>query len=583
MARFPDGWLSELYSRNDIVDVVSAHTSLTERSGRFWGLCPFHKEKTPSFSVSRDKQVYYCFGCKQGGNVVNFVMKAENVSFGEAIEILSRRAGMELPDKIDDKEYMLLKRKKQQIKDLNKLAARYYHETLFSPQGRKAFEYLKNRGIDEPVMKRFGLGYAPDGWDSVLELARSKGVPDETIRESGLVLVKNNNMYDAFRGRVMFPIFSPLGEVVAFGGRVLGDGTPKYLNTKETLVFNKRRNLYGIDLIRRMAKVKSAVLVEGYMDVVSLCAHGVKAAVASLGTALTKEQAALLKRYTSEVFVAYDGDEAGEIATMKAIETLSAAGFRVRVIRFGDGLDPDEFVKTRGLKGFAQLVKNAPDSISYKLEVKKKEFDVSTADGKERYAIAAAKIIEGIESPIIKERYIKKLAEETGFSPGSISGEAQKKGAQKNSNANNRYNRIEKTDDGTESLLLAFLLGSPAYAQSVSGMVSEEDFSFGPHKNIFSALLGSVKKGIQPTYAELISELGAEEDVNEAARLSGLQVVADDPGAFLKDCAAKLKKERLMRRRLELAKLLQTASGAERSKLLAEISELDKEFIKLRV
>ena len=578
MARFTEDWLSALYSKSDIVDVVSGYTTLSERGGRHWGLCPFHNEKTPSFSVSRDKQLYYCFGCKQGGNVANFIMKIENVSFPEAVEILARRAGMEMPEVVDDRAYRQLKIKKQKIIEMNRTAAKFYHDTLYSGKGKAALDYLKKRGIDDRAIKRFGLGYAPDSWDAVSNLLKDKGFSQSVIKESGLVSVKNNKVFDTFRNRVVFPIISPIGDVIAFGGRVLDDSLPKYLNTRETAVFNKRKNLYGIDIIRRLTEIKSAVIVEGYMDVVSLCAHGVKAVVASLGTALTKEQAILLKRYTSSVYIAYDGDEAGEAATLKAIGILLSQGFKVRIVRFDKDEDPDEFIRANGLAAFARKVKNAPDSITYRIDLKKREFDINTDDGMEQYAIASSKIIEGIESPIIRERYVQKLAKETGYSEESIKSQIQKKDMHKNTNDNNRYNRIKNEEDNAESAFLAFLLGNPWLTTDVIDDIKADDMALKSHKIIFSALYDSVKRGIQPSYAEILSELDSEEDRSEAVRLSDIQVVVDEPKAYLKDCVSRVKAQAIARRRQQLVESLLNAGADERSKLLAEIGELDKEL-----
>lgn len=581
MAKFTDTWLSELYAKNDIVDIISGYTTLSERGGRFWGLCPFHHEKTPSFSVNREKQLYYCFGCKQGGNVTNFIMKIENFSFSEAIEILAKRAHLEMPKAIEDNQYRERKQNKQKITEMNKLAAMYYFETLHSPKGKKALEYLKKRGIEENIIKRFGLGYAPDEWDNVMHMLKEKGFSQSLIKESGLVSVKNNNMYDMFRNRVMFPIINTFGAVIAFGGRVLDDTVPKYLNTKETLVFNKRRNLYGIDLIRKLRKVKSVVIVEGYMDVVSLQAHGVKSVVASLGTALTKEQAVLLKRYSSDVFIAYDGDEAGEIATMKAMDILSQEGLQVKVIRFEKSMDPDDFIKTYGLQGFAGKVKDAPSAIGYKLDTKKRVFDLQTEDGKEKYAIEASKIIGSIESPIIRERYAQRLAKETGYSQHSILGQIQNGDEVKNTNVNNRYNNIEKSDvDGVESALLAYVLANVQHMQDIADDISAEDFTDKSHKNIFIVLYDSVKRGIQPTYAELLSGLEYEDDRSEAVRLSNMQVTADNPVAYLKDCIVNMHMRKLTQKRQSLLESLRDVPGEEKRKLLTEIGEIDKELSK---
>jgi DNA primase len=459
VAKLDDVWLSELYAKNDIVDVISSYTSLAERGGRYWGLCPFHNEKTPSFSVSKDRQLYYCFGCKQGGNVANFVMKADNLMFGEAVEALARRVGMSVPQAVEDKEYRQIKEKKRKLAEMHKMAARYYFDTLHSPAGARALEYLKRRGIGEDTIRRFGLGFAPDSWDDVARLLADNGYSPELIGESGLVSMKKGKGFDAFRSRVMFPIINVFGEVIAFGGRVIGDGEPKYLNTRDTLLFNKRRNLYGIDLLRRQRNIKSAVIVEGYMDVVSLCAHGVNAAVASLGTALTREQAVLLKRYTKDVFLAYDGDEAGEIATQKALVILEAEELNVRVIRFESGMDPDDFIRKFGLQGFAKKVRAAMPPDSFRLEVKKRDFDMNSEDGKEGFAIAASKIIAQIESPIRRERFAEQVSEETGYSMSSILGQMQRLVREKNTNTNNRYNSIEKSvHDDAEDTFLAYAM-----------------------------------------------------------------------------------------------------------------------------
>ncbi len=583
MARFSDVWLSELYTKSDIVDVISEYTTLTERGGRYWGLCPFHHEKTPSFSVNREKQLYYCFGCKQGGNVANFIMKVENLTFGESVEQLARRCGLPMPQMIDDKQYREVKEKKLKIAAMHKLAARFYHDTLMSPEGKTALGYLKKRGIGEDAVKRFGLGYSPDRWDSVASLLAENGYSSALINESGLVTAKNDKVFDTFRNRVMYPIINVFGDVIAFGGRVLDDSTPKYLNTKETTLFNKRRNLYGIDLLRRQQSIKSAVIVEGYMDVVSMYAHGVKSVVASLGTALTKEQAVLIKRYTNDVFIAYDGDEAGEIATQKAMDILEAEGLSVRVIRFDEGLDPDDFIRKFGLTGFARKVKTAPSAIGYRLEIKKREYMLDTEDGREGYAIEAAKIISRIDSPIKRERYAETIAEQSGYSAASILGQMHKKNSNENTNANYRYNKTEKTvTDGSQSAFLSCAMEDIRYFADVADSISAEEFVLKTHKNIFSALYDSVKRGIQPTNAELLSQLEDEEDRNEAVRLMGIKTAADDPPVFLKDCVTRMRIERREREREALKEALRGASIDEQRKLLAKIGEIDKELNQIR-
>ncbi len=579
MARYDDVWLSELYAKNDIVDVISSYTTLSERGGRYWGLCPFHHEKTPSFSVSKDRQLYYCFGCKQGGNVTNFIMKVDSLTFGEAVEVLARRVGLAVPQTVDDKEFREAKEKKKKIADMHKIAARHYFDTLHTPAGARALDYLKRRGINEETIRRFGLGFATDSWDSVARLLSDNGFSQELIAESGLVSVKNGKSFDTFRSRVMFPIINVFGEVIAFGGRVIGEGEPKYLNTRDTLLFNKRRNLYGIDNIKKQRNIKSAVIVEGYMDVVSLCANGVKAAVASLGTALTREQAVLLKRYTENVFLAYDGDQAGEIATQKALGILEAEGLNIRVIRFEEGMDPDDFIRKQGLKGFAGKVKTAMSPDSYRLEVIKRGFDLSSEDGREGYAEEASKVIARIGSEIRRERYAEQVSEETGYSVASILGQLQRLERDKNTNTNNRYNSIEKSaNDDAEETFLAYAMENTLLLNDLKGELNSELFELDPHKIIFSALYDSAKKGIQPTYAELLSELEEERTRSEAARLAGVQTVADDPQVCMQDCLNGIRVRRLEKRRQALKEELRSARGDRMRELLAQISELDKEL-----
>lgn len=584
MARFPDVWMSDLYAKSDIVDVISSYTTLTERGGNYWGLCPFHNEKLPSFSVNREKQFYYCFGCKQGGNVTNFIMQTENLSFGEAVEFLARRAGLPMPQMVDDMRFAQIKQKKQTIAQMNKKAAQFYRDALYSPKGTEALKYLKNRGIGEDAIKLFGLGYAPDEWDSVAALLGKEGFSQSLINESGLVTVKDNKQYDMFRGRIMFPIINAIGDVIAFGGRVLGEAVPKYLNTKETALFNKRFNLYGINILRKQRSARSAVIVEGYMDVVSMFAHGVKAVVASLGTALTKQQALLLKRYVSDCYIAYDGDEAGEAATKKAIDILETQGLSVRVIRFEPGQDPDDFIKKHGLSGFAEKVKAAPGSVGYKLNCAEAEHDLSTEDGKEAFAIEASNILSAIESPITRERYAEQVSKKTGYSQTSVIGQMQKKSVNKNISTSNRYNNTLKGDNtDAQTAFLSYAMANTRYFEKASEDLTAEDFLTQPHKNIFSALCECAKRGIQPTYAEIISELEAQEDRNEAAYLAGIEVFADDPSAYLEDCAKRIRVNKRKAERAELFAKLRGASGDEKRKLLADIGRIDKELSEARL
>lgn len=358
MAKYEDEQnIREIESRIDIVELVSETVNLSRKGNNYWGLCPFHPEKTPSFSVNRDKQMYYCFGCHVGGNIFSFVMKKDGLEFKEALEILAAKAGIEIARPQDRK---IIDQRKQ-IVAVNNAATQYYQEMLISQQGRIARDYLEKRGIISESISSFKLGYAPDEWNSVEEYLLKKGFSAETVKLSGLIKrsENQNRFYDLFRNRIIFPIFQYMQDVVGFGGRSLGDGLPKYLNTAETELFSKRKNLYGLSQARESIREANTVfLVEGYMDCIKLQQSGIKNVVASLGTALTEDQARILRRYTEKVIVLYDGDEAGQRETLRAITVLRAANLKVEVVSLPSGKDPDEYLDNYGKEGFLQYIQN---------------------------------------------------------------------------------------------------------------------------------------------------------------------------------------------------------------------------------
>lgn len=358
MAKYEDEQnIREIESRIDIVELVSETVNLSRKGNNYWGLCPFHPEKTPSFSVNRDKQMYYCFGCHVGGNIFSFVMKKDGLEFKEALEILAAKAGIEIARPQDRK---IIDQRKQ-IMAVNNAATQYYQEMLISQQGRIARDYLEKRGIISESISSFKLGYAPDEWNSVEEYLLKKGFSAETVKLSGLIKrsENQNRFYDLFRNRIIFPIFQYMQDVVGFGGRSLGDGLPKYLNTAETELFSKRKNLYGLSQARESIREANTVfLVEGYMDCIKLQQSGIKNVVASLGTALTEDQARILRRYTEKVIVLYDGDEAGQRETLRAITVLRAANLKVEVVSLPSGKDPDEYLDNYGKEGFLQYIQN---------------------------------------------------------------------------------------------------------------------------------------------------------------------------------------------------------------------------------
>lgn len=412
--RFTDAWLEELRSRVPIEEVVSEYVRLKQKGKRFWGLCPFHGEKTPSFSVDSESQLYYCFGCHKGGTVFNFVMDLERMEFPEAVKYLAERAHMEIPE--DDRQspgQRMSANERERMYEANVMAARYFHSLLWTDEGAKALNYLYSRGLNDHDIKKSGLGAAPGGWDTLTKLLEEKGFERGLLVRAGLTVERDGRAYDMFRGRVIFPIINPQGKVLGFGGRAMGDMQPKYLNTPDTPVFNKRNGLYALNMAKNERQAGRLVLVEGYMDVVSLRKYGVQAVVATLGTALTEEQARLMKRYTGEVWISYDGDGAGRKAALRAIEILDAAGLATKVLDYPAGMDPDDFIKQNGIEGFNAL-KKIP-AVEYRMLRARDDLDISTQDGMTQYALRACAIIRGIKNPVEAENYLRRLANETGY------------------------------------------------------------------------------------------------------------------------------------------------------------------------
>lgn len=412
--RFTDAWLEELRSRVPIEEVVSEYVRLKQKGKRFWGLCPFHGEKTPSFSVDSESQLYYCFGCHKGGTVFNFVMDLERMEFPEAVKYLAERAHMELPE--DDRrsdDHRMSSNEREKMYEANVTAARYFHSLLWTDEGAEALNYLYGRGLNDHDIKKSGLGASPRGWDTLTKLLEEKGFERSLIARAGLAVEKDGRAYDMFRGRVIFPIINPQGKVLGFGGRAMGDAQPKYLNTPDTPVFNKRNGLYALNLAKNERQAGRLVLVEGYMDVVSLRKYGVQGVVATLGTALTEEQARLMKRYTGEVWISYDGDSAGRKAALRALDILDVAGLSTKVLDYPGGMDPDDFVKANGLEGFNALRKI--DGVEYRMLRARDDLDISTQEGMTAYALRACAIIRGVKNPVEAENYLRRLANETGY------------------------------------------------------------------------------------------------------------------------------------------------------------------------
>lgn len=418
-------FINELIKRSDIVRIVSRYTHLTRKGGTYWGCCPFHHEKTPSFSVSEERGLYHCFGCKAGGNVINFVSEIESVDKGEAIRILAKEAGLEVPQYNGASRDQAAKAKKRErLFALMRAAARHYHENLCLPQAKSARDYLQRREVGENLVKRFGLGYSVDGKEMISYLEKS-GYTKQEMKEAGLAAQRADEYYDVFYGRLIFPILTNFGEVASFGGRVLSQNPDfaKYRNGSQTEIFDKSRNIYAINLLKKRKQTVGLpyiVMTEGYMDVISLHKAGFDMAVASMGTALTQTQAKLLKNYCDRIYISYDGDGAGQKATLRGLDILADAGFNVKVVELPDGLDPDDVIKKKGAPFYQSLLDNAVTLTLFKIKTLQKKYDLTQSDEKAKFAVEAAKIVKALPNPVEQEEYLQLLHDITGYTMASL-------------------------------------------------------------------------------------------------------------------------------------------------------------------
>ncbi len=523
---YSDEIIEEVIGRNDIVDIISGYVHLKKKGSNYFGLCPFHNEKSPSFSVSQPKQMYYCFGCGAGGSALTFLMQYENYSFKEALDALADRAGVKLPEEgrtVRERRQELLKSK---ILEINKLAANYFYYQLRREQGKGAYIYLCNRGLKEETMKGFGLGYANKYSDDLYRYLKQKGYDDETIRESGLMNVdEKHGMYDKFWNRVIFPIMDVNNKVIGFGGRVMGEGSPKYLNSPETKVFDKGRNLYGLNRARR-SKRNHQILCEGYMDVIALHQAGFDQAVASLGTALTHGQASLMKRYTEEVLLTYDSDEAGTKAALRAIPILREGGIITKVIHMEPYKDPDEFIKHLGAEEFEKRIAKAENSFFFELRILEQGFQLKDPQEKTKFHNQVAKKIAQFEEEIERENYLQAAAEKyhIGFEQlrrlvnTYVAKEQWTKEAPKPKSGMTKKKEKPEGRSQSQKLLLTWMMEEPNIYPVIRGYIGPEDFTENLYKTVAQQLFDQLEQGdINP--GAIMSHFEGEEEQREVASM----------------------------------------------------------------
>ena len=488
MPYYPEEIIEEVRSRNDIVDIISGYIKLKKSGNSYFGLCPFHGEKTPSFHVIPDRQMYHCFGCGVSGNVYTFVMEYENYTFREAVEMLADRAGVALPKMEYSKEAKAEAERKNTLLEINKLAANYFYYQLRQPQGQQGYEYLKKRKLSEETMKRFGLGYSNKTSDDLYRyLKDNKGYQDSILRESGLFTYSERGVFDKFWNRVMFPIMDANSRVIGFGGRVMGDGEPKYLNSPETKIFEKSRNLYGLNYART-ARKGYMLLCEGYMDVIALHQAGFTNAVASLGTALTERHASLLKRYTDTVILTYDSDGAGVKAALRAIPMLRAVGISTKVLNMRPWKDPDEFIKNLGAEEFEKRIGEARNSFLYEIDILRRDVDMEDPEQKTKFYNAAARKLLEFTEPLERNNYVEAVAREFYIPQDELKQLVNRLGMRGEAPAAPKTDepavparpKKKGKDEGirqSERLLLTWLIEDPSLFDMIEGKLGPEDFT----------------------------------------------------------------------------------------------------------
>jgi len=481
---YPEDVVEEVRMKNDIVDVISGYVKLTKKGSNYFGLCPFHNEKSPSFSVAPAKQMYYCFGCGAGGNVITFVMEYENYSFSEALQMLADRAGVTLPKEEYSKEAKAQADMRATLLEINKLAANYFYYQLGQPQGKIGYDYLRRRELSDETIRRFGLGFANKTSDDLYQYLKKKGYNDAILKETGLVTIEERGTHDKFWNRVMFPIMDINNRVIGFGGRVMGDGTPKYLNSPETKLFDKSRNLYGLNYART-SREKYILICEGYMDVIAMHQAGFTNAVASLGTAFTTQHAALLKRYTTQVILTYDSDGAGTKAALRAIPILKEVGMSIKVLNMEPYKDPDEFMKNLGADAFRERIAQAKNSFMFEIDVIKKNYDMGDPEQKTAFYNEVAKKLLEFQDALERDNYLEAVSREHFINYQDLKQLVNRLGSRldmtvKRPEREEAPERKKKEkDDGSrrsQRLLLTWLIENPELFDKIQGIVSADDF-----------------------------------------------------------------------------------------------------------
>jgi len=584
---FSEDKISEIIEKNDIVDVISEYMTLKRSGGNYSALCPFHSEKTPSFSVSSAKQMFYCFGCGTGGDVIAFIQKIERIEFIEAVRLLAERAGVQLEKEEDPKQLERAKLQKSLYK-VNTEAARFFYSNLNTAP--KALEYLKRRGISDTIIKRFGLGFAPDKWHGLIDFMKRKGISSELLYKAGLI-TKNNDgerYYDKFRNRIMFPIIDLKGNVIAFGGRVTDDSKPKYLNSPETPVFSKGYNIYGLNFVKKVQNLENIIVVEGYMDAIALHQFGVENAVASLGTAFTENQAKLLKRFSNEIIISYDSDLAGQTATMKGLSILEKEGCIVKVLSLPSGKDPDEYIRKEGVDAFRERIRKSVSLIEYKIETLKKGLDVNNIQDRIKFTKGFSEILKDVVSNVEVDAYIKKYSGIMQVNEAALYAELNRL-RDKNKNGNNKHNilnnkkteiELKKGEVTAEIYILNICIYYFEKAKNIFEIIEPIDFSNNMHIKLAGIIQKFAREGKVVTAGEIISFFENDNEKSKVAEIFSYKLPDVEIDMLVKSSLEKVKQSQLDRRiqkmKEKINEMYYLGKKEEANRIFVEIKELKK-------
>jgi len=588
---FPEELLDEIKNSNDIVDIVSEYVKLKKSGRNYFGLCPFHAEKSPSFSVSPDKQIYFCFGCGAGGNVLHFISKIENLEFIEAVKLLAEKAKIHIDETGDTRFQPETVKLKEEIFEINKEAARYFFTKLFEKENEIARNYLKNRGISPEIIKKFGLGFSTPRDSELSDYLLGKGYKHEVVSASGLSYADNRNkLHDRFKGRVIFPIFDVRDRIIGFGGRVLDSSQPKYLNSPETIVFNKRRNLYALNFAKK-SQDKKVIVVEGYMDAISLYQNGIESVVATLGTAMAPEQGRLLRKYFEEIVIGYDADTAGQAAAIRGLDLLSDMEIPVRVMKIEEGKDPDEFIRKKGAKYFKNSVDIAKSLAEFKIELLKQQYDLNDTKGKIEFLNKMAGVLAKVQNNIERDAYIKNISKETGISQEPIYAEIDRILYGKSRKM--RPSRIERSTETSagkkqevatkinqaEKMLIALLSNNDRKVyEYIKERIKPEDF----YSDLYGSIIGKIYKmyaqGKEVMHSDMLNILETEEEISAYSGIVQKDYEFEDSYRIATDLFNAIKREKLEERKKNIIAQMRNESLTN-----GEVFELEKDLKEITV